>query len=189
MGKLNTALKVFLVYAIFLGIFYPLLITGISFVVMHDKAEGSLIKKNGEIIGSKLIAQEFNDPGYFHSRFSFINYNAANSGASNFAPSNQKFLAEVAERIDKVRMENGIPQDKKIPADMVLASGSGLDPHISIENARLQLPRVAAVRGLPKEKIDALIKKNIDRDFVGIWGDEGVNVLLLNLDLDSISTK
>lgn len=186
MSKIIVSLRAFLTLAILLGIIYPLFITGLSKIIMPQKANGSLIIKNKEIIGSKLIGQSFDDPKYFHSRFSASNYDAKKSTASNLAPSNKKLLEQVATRIKQIKTENNLKKDIDLPADMVLTSASGVDPHISISNAMLQLPRVAKIRKIPSNKIESLIKQNTDPDFIGIWGHEGVNVLKLNLALDEL---
>jgi potassium-transporting ATPase KdpC subunit len=188
MEKFLISLRAFIAFLILLAV-YVFFVTVISNTFMSDKANGSLIKKNNVIIGSSLIAQEFHSAKYFHSRFSAVNYNAINSGASNLAPSNKKLLEDTEKRIATVRLENKIPVGKEIPADMVLESGSGLDPHISYENAMLQLPRVAKARNLSEKIVTDLIDKNIDDDFIGIWGQEAVNVLKLNIALDELTNK
>ncbi len=185
MQKLITSCRAFLVFALFLGLIYPLFIMGIGQVIFPVKANGSLLKNHDNtIIGSKLIAQEFTAHKYFHSRFSAINYNAADSGASNLSISNAKLYKQTKKHINHIRLENDFPDDMKLPADMVLESASGLDPHISLANTMLQLPRVAKHRGLTQERVKKLIETTIDDDFIGIWGAEGVNVLKLNIALD-----
>ena len=184
-----TALKAFLLFAILTGIIYPLSITAIAQITMPSQANGSLIKANGIIIGSKLIGQNFDKPEYFHSRPSSVNYDAAGSGGSNLGPSSKKLIDQVADRIKSVRAENNIPTNKTVPADMVLTSASGLDPHISTENALLQLQRVAKNRNISESKVKELVKKSTDHDFIGIWGQSGVNVLKLNLALDNLATQ
>lgn len=181
-----TALKVFLLFAILTGIIYPLSITAIAQITMPHQANGSLIKANGIIIGSKLIGQNFDKPEYFHSRPSAVNYAADGSGGSNLGPSSKKLMNQVQDRINLVRAENNIPVDKTIPADMILTSASGLDPHISLQNALLQVSRVAKERNLPEAKLKELVKKSTDHDFIGLWGQAGVNVLKLNLELDKL---
>jgi len=189
MSRLTTALKVFIVFALLLGLGYPVLITGISQLLMHDEANGSLIEKNGKVVGSKLIAQAFTQPQYFHSRPSAINYDATNSGGSNLGPSNPTLLKQVAARIARIRNENNLAPHTPLPADMVLTSASGLDPHISIENALLQSPRVTMARHMLPDTVNQIIMENIDADFIGIWGKAGVNVLELNLALDKLQKK
>ena len=184
-----TALKVFLLFAVLTGIIYPLSITAIAQITMPYEANGSLIKENGKVIGSKLIGQNFDKLEYFTGRPSAVNYAADSSGASNLGPSSKKLMNRVADRIKSVRAENNIPADKTIPADMVLTSASGLDPHISVENAMLQISRVAKERNLSETKLKELIAKSTEHDFIGLWGQSGVNVLKLNLELDKISGK
>jgi K+-transporting ATPase ATPase C chain len=189
MRNVVVAIKAFLVFAILLGILYPLAITLIGKSFMPYPANGSLIINHGKIIGSKLIAQEFTDAKYFHSRFSAVNYDAENSGASNFAPTNKNFLVQTKARIAAIRREDYIKPGLDLPADMVTASGSGLDPHISLENALLQLPRVAAARNLQESVIKSLILQHTNHDFIGLWGKAGINVLELNLALDKLTLK
>lgn len=185
MNKIIVSLRAFLTLAILLGIVYPLLITGISKIFMPQKANGSLIVKNNEIIGSELIGQNFDDPKYFHSRFSAADYAPEYSKASNLGPSNKKLLDQVEARVKQIRAENHLSKNAELPADMVLSSASGVDPHISIRNAMLQLSRIAKIRKIPPNKIEALIKQNTDPDFIGLWGHEAVNTLKLNIALDS----
>lgn len=162
-----------------LGLIYPLAITGIAQTIMKDKANGSIIKINGKIVGSSLIGQKFDKPEYFNSRPSAVDYNASGSGASNLGPSSKKLIERVKETISREKLGN-----KNIPADMVLTSASGLDPHISIANAQSQIPRIAKLRKLDETKLNELVKKNTDSDFIGVWGQHGVNVLKLNIALD-----
>ena len=189
MQKLITSIRVFLVFTILLGLVYPLLIMVIGQTIFPYQAKGSLIIYQGKTIGSALIAQEFTSDKYFHSRFSAVNYNASHSGGSNLAMSNASLYQQVEKHIAQVKLENNLPPDAKLPADMVLNSASGLDPHISLANAMLQLPRVMKVRNLSKEKIKKLIYDCFDPDFIGIWGQKGVNVLKLNLALDGVEAR
>ncbi|MEI7474970.1 MAG: potassium-transporting ATPase subunit KdpC [bacterium] len=188
-SELITSIKVFMGFSILLGIIYPLTITCIAQITMPEKANGSLIKEKGVIIGSSLIGQKFDKPQYFNSRPSAVDYNAAGSGGSNLGPTSKKLITTVEERIKVIQKDNNLNKTKKIPADMVLTSASGIDPHISIENATIQIHRISKVRGISESKIKELINKNMDSDFIGIWGQSGVNVLKLNLDLDKISGK
>jgi len=182
MKEIITSIKVFIVFSILLGLMYPLAITGIAQATMKDKANGSLIKIDGKVVGSSLIGQKFDEPEYFNSRPSAVDYNAAGSGASNLGPSSKKLIERVKETINKEKL-NG----KKIPADMVLTSASGLDPHISLENAQAQIPRIAKVRNISEIKLNEIVNKNTDSDFIGIWGRQGVNVLKLNIAIDKMS--
>lgn len=177
------AIKSFIIFSILLGLIYPLAITGIAQVTMKDKANGSLIVENGKVVGSSLIGQNFGSPTYFNSRPSAVDYNAAGSGASNLGPSSKKLIEQVKERVNSKRETvNGL-----IPADAVLTSASGLDPHISLENAQLQAQRVAKIRNISEIQMKKLIDENTDHEFIGIWGQEGVNVLKLNLALDKLT--
>lgn len=186
MQKIVTSFRVFIAYAILLGLIYPFFIMGIGHIIFPYQANGSLLERHGKIIGSTLIAQEFTSNKYFHSRFSSINYNAASSGGSNLAPSSKKLIELTKEQIKKAKLENELSVNIQLPADMVLDSASGLDPHISWTNAMLQLPRVAKYRGLSEDRVKNIIHANIDPDFIGIWGKEVVNVLKLNLALDEL---
>jgi potassium-transporting ATPase KdpC subunit len=167
---------------------YPLVIYGISQALFHDKANGSLIvDPDGTVRGSKLLGQNFADAKYFHPRPSSAGngYDAANSSGSNLGPTSQKLNDAIKDRIAAYRTENGLKESEAIPADAVTASGSGLDPHISLHNAELQTPRVAKARGLNEGKVRELIQQNTDGPDLGVLGDPGVNVLELNLALDS----
>ncbi|MBU0744876.1 MAG: K(+)-transporting ATPase subunit C [Gammaproteobacteria bacterium] len=186
MKKLITSIRVFFVFAILLGLVYPLFIMALGQLIFPYQANGSLITYHDKIIGSKLIAQEFNHPEYFHSRFSAVDYDATNSGASNLPTSSNTLYQQTQANTKKIKIENDLTPDVKLPADMVLSSASGLDPHISLDNAMLQLPRVVKYRGLSRKAVQELIYKHLDSDFVGIWGQPGVNVLKLNLALDKI---
>jgi K+-transporting ATPase ATPase C chain len=167
---------------------YPLVVFGISQSLFRDKANGSLIvDQDGTVRGSKLLAQGFTADKYFHPRPSAAGngYDAASSGGSNLGPTSQKLNDAIKDRIGAYRKENGLSENDSVPADAVTASGSGLDPHISLRNAELQTPRVAKARGLSEEKIRELVQQNTDGRNLGVLGDPGVNVLELNLALDS----
>ena len=148
--QLRPALLVVVVFTVICGFVYPLLMTGIGQAAFNDKANGSLIKRDGVVVGSELIGQAFAAPEYFHARPSAAGagYDGSASSGSNLGPTNPDFLAVVEERAAAYRTENGLPGDALVPVDAVTASGSGLDPQISIANARLQTPRVAEERGL-----------------------------------------
>jgi potassium-transporting ATPase KdpC subunit len=166
---------------------YPLIVFGISQALFHDKANGSLIvDKDGAVRGSRLLAQGFTSEKYFHPRPSAAGngYDAANSGGSNLGPTSQKLNDAIKDRIAAYRSENGLKETDPAPADAVTASGSGLDPHISLQNTELQIPRVAKARGLSEDKVRELVEQNIDGRDLGVFGEPGVNVLQLNLALD-----
>jgi K+-transporting ATPase ATPase C chain len=167
---------------------YPLVVFGISQAFFRDKANGSLIvDRDGTVRGSKLLGQAFADAKYFHPRPSAAGngYDASNSGGSNLGPTSRKLNDAIKERIAAYRAENGLSETEPVPADAVTASGSGLDPQISLRNAELQTPRVAKARGLSEEKVRELVQQNTDGRDLGVLGDPGVNVLELNLALDS----
>jgi len=169
---------------------YPLIVFGIGQVAFHDQANGSLITdKDGTVRGSKLLGQGFTADKYFHPRPSAAGngYDAANSSGSNFGPTSKKLNDAIKERIEAYRKENGLKETDMVPADAVTASGSGLDPHISLRNAELQVPRVAKARGLDTQKVRDLIHQHTDEADFGLLGDAGVNVLTLNLALDSLA--
>ena len=187
--EIRPAVILFMALTLLTGIAYPLFITGIVQTSLPAKAEGSLIVVDGRIVGSELIGQTFQSPGYFHGRPSYVNYSANGSGASNFGPTSARLMEEVSRRIDQVRNENRLPSDQSVPADLVLASGSGLDPHISRQGAIEQVARVAGARGLNHSAVQALIDKNVEPAMLGILGQERVNVLRLNLALDEATRE
>jgi K+-transporting ATPase ATPase C chain len=171
---------------------YPLIVFGISQAFFRDKANGSLIvDSSGTVRGSKLLGQAFADPKYFHPRPSAAGngYDAASSGGSNLGPTSRKLTHAIKERIEAYRTENDLNADQPVPADAVTASGSGLDPEISVHNAELQVARVAKARGLREEKLRELIQQHITARDLGVLGDPGVNVLQLNLALDSVRAE
>ncbi len=188
LSDFRSAIVVTLVLAVACCGLYPLVVFGISQVLFHDKANGSLITDaNGAVRGSRLIGQQFTAEKYFHPRPSAAGngYDASNSGASNLGPTSQKLRDSIAQNITDYRTQNGLATNAPVPADAVTASGSGLDPHISVENARLQAPRVAKARALSVEKVQEMIRVNTDTPDLGFLGDSGVNVLALNLALDA----
>jgi len=171
---------------------YPLIVFGISQVLFHDKANGSLIvDPNGTVRGSRLLGQEFAAAKYFHPRASAAGngYDATSSGGSNLGPTSRKLNDAIKERIAAYRAQNSLSETEPVPADAVTASGSGLDPQISLRNAELQTPRIAKARGLSEEKVRELVQQNTDGRDLGVLGDPGVNVLELNLALDSPGTQ
>src|SRR5215475_13463783 len=164
-AELRPAILATLVLAVVCSGLYPLVVFGISQVLFRDKANGSLIvDPDGTVRGSKLLGQAFTDPKYFHPRPSAAGngYDAANSGGSNLGPTSQKLNDAIKERIAAYRSENGLSESEPVPADAVTASGSGLDPHISMSNAELQTARVAKARGLSEDKIRQLFQQNTD---------------------------
>src|ERR1035437_6281743 len=171
---------------------YPLVVFGFGQILFHDKANGSLlVGKDGTIHGSRLLGQQFTSDKYFQSRPSAAGngYNATSSGGSNLGPTSQKLSDTIKQNIASYRTQNNLDTNAPVPADAVTASGSGLDPHISLRNAELQTPRVAKARNLPVEKIQALVRANTDPASLGFLGEPGVNVLKLNFALDKLQGK
>lgn len=177
------------IFAVLLCAAYPLLIWGIGQLAFKDKANGSLITdKDGAVRGSSLLAQNFSGAPYFHPRPSAAGagYDAASSSGSNLGPTSQKLYDQVKERIAAYRAVNGLGASDTVPADAVTASGSGLDPHISVRNAELQAPRVAKARNLSLERVQELMAAATDGRGLGFLGEPGVNVLMLNRSLDAL---
>jgi K+-transporting ATPase ATPase C chain len=185
--QLLPALLIFLVLTLLTGVLYPLAVTAVAQVAFPGRADGSLIERDDEVVGSRLIGQGFAGESYFHPRPSAAGdgYDGASSSASNLGPTNDDLLTAVGERVDAFRDLNGLARDVKVPVDAVTSSGSGLDPHISPENARLQASRVARSRGVQLSAILALVEENTDGRSLGFLGEAGVNVLELNLALDA----
>jgi K+-transporting ATPase ATPase C chain len=185
--QLIPALLVFLALTVLTGLAYPLAITGVAQVAFPNRADGFLIKRDGKVVGSSLIGQNFSAPRYFHPRPSAAGdgYDAMSSSASNLGPTNPELISEVRKWVAEYRSENGVPAGAAVPVDAVTASGSGLDPHISKANARLQAPRVARTRGLSLDEVLTLVDEHTDGRSLGFLGEPGVNVLELNLALDS----
>ena len=184
--QLKPAILVTVVFTVVCGLAYPLLSTAIGQVAFHDKANGSLIRRDGVVVGSTLIGQTFTAPQYFHSRPSAAGagYDGSASSGSNLGPTNPDLLSAVKDRAEAYRKENGLAADAMVPVDAVTASGSGLDPDISIANARLQVDRVANERGLDVAAVEQLVKKYTDGRQLVVLGEPGVNVVELNLALD-----
>ena len=186
MKQLFIAIKATLVLAVLTGILYPLLVTGLAKVLFRQQAGGSLIQANGKTVGSELIGQRFTKPEYFHGRPSAAGndgYDALASGGSNYGPTNQKLVDRVGGDLKSARAENpGFTGPA--PADMLTASASGLDPHISPASADVQVARVAAARSVSQDQVRQLVAQNTEGRQFGILGEPRVNVLKLNLSLD-----
>lgn len=183
-NHLIVAIKFTLVTTIIFGLLYPLAVTGVSRLLFPKQANGSLLEKNGQVIGSSLIGQAFTSDKYFHSRPSAAGngYDATASSGSNLAPTNQQLVDRVKQDVAKLQQENpGVP----IPADLVTTSGSGLDPDISPAAAEFQIPRITRVRGITAEALHPVIARHTQQRQWGILGEPRVNVLELNLDLDA----
>ncbi|OHD70985.1 MAG: potassium-transporting ATPase subunit C [Spirochaetes bacterium RBG_16_49_21] len=189
MKQFKISILIFLVLSFVFGILYPLSMTGIGQILFPKKANGSVVFLNGRIIGSELVGQSFKSPWYFHGRPSVVNYDASNSGASNFGPTNKKFIDQVREAAERVKRENGLPADAKLPPDMVLASASGLDPDISLESALVQVNRIARVRGIDRPLVIEILNKTREKQYFNLFGNSFVNVLKLNLALDDLQKR
>jgi potassium-transporting ATPase KdpC subunit len=186
--ELRPAIVLFVLLTIITGVFYPLAVTGVAASVFPDAAAGSLIVKDGKVIGSRLIGQPFDDSKYFWSRPSATgpyDYNAGASTGSNLGPLNESLQAAVQDRVAKLKNTDPA-QAGPPPIDLVTASGSGLDPHISPAGAYYQVARVARARGLPEERVKRLVQEHIEPRTLGVLGEPRVNVLMLNLALDEL---
>ncbi|HZW37643.1 MAG: K(+)-transporting ATPase subunit C [Deltaproteobacteria bacterium] len=165
---------------------YPAVVWGIAQTTFPAHANGSLVHVDGRTVGSSLIAQRFSGAAYFHPRPSAAGqgYDAASSGGTNLGPISGKLIGDVQSRVAAYRTENGLPADARLPADAVMSSASGLDPHISVRNAELQASRVATARGMSKEEVLSKVRARTEGRDLWVLGERRVNVLMLNLDLD-----
>jgi potassium-transporting ATPase KdpC subunit len=189
--QIRPAIVSFIILTVITGIVYPILVTGVSQVFFPGRANGSLIYKGGKPVGSTLIGQEFDDPGYFWGRISATSpmpYNASSSSGSNLGPSNPALIDAVKARIKALRTVD--PDNKVlIPVDLVTSSASGLDPHISLAAADYQIPRIARLRGLSQDTVKSIVRQHSTGRFLGVIGEPVVNVLEVNLSLDELKNK
>lgn len=181
MKNLKTAVLMTLVTTALLGLIYPLVVTVLAQALFPDRANGQLIVKDGQVIGSRLIGQPFSSPGYFHSRLSAVGYDAGASGGSNLGPTNKNLIERVRADVARLQAEN---PGRAVPIDLVTASASGLDPHITPAAAEFQIPRVARERGMSESEVRALVAEQTEGRTLSLFGEPRVNVLLLNLALD-----
>jgi K+-transporting ATPase ATPase C chain len=182
-----TAAKVTVILTLFTGLAYPLAMCGLANLLFPSQAQGSLVVHAGRIVGSQLVGQNFSSPGYFHGRPSAAGakgYDAAASGGSNLGPTNRALINTVAQRVKAVLAQNPGARAGQIPVDLVTASGSGLDPEISPAAAEFQVPRVAQARHTSVQRVRELVRRYTRPRWAGIFGEPGVNVLMLNLALD-----
>jgi K+-transporting ATPase ATPase C chain len=198
--EIRPAIIVLVVLTLITGLAYPLAMTAIAGVLFPKQAQGSLIEKDGKVVGSALIGQEFKDDKYFHGRPSATSapdpadstktvpapYNAANSSGSNLGPTSKALNDRIKEDVEKLKAEN---PSAPVPVDLVTTSGSGLDPDISPEAALFQVPRVAKARNLPEDRVRQLVAAQTEGRFAGLLGEPRVNVLALNLALDAATSK
>jgi K+-transporting ATPase ATPase C chain len=198
--EIRPAIIILVLLTLITGLAYPLAMTAIAGVIFPKQAEGSLIERDGKVVGSALIGQEFKDDKYFHGRPSATTapdpadstktvpapYNAANSGGSNLGPTSKALNDRIKEDADKLKAENS---SRSVPVDLVTTSGSGLDPDISPDGALFQVPRVAKARNMPEERVRQLVADNTQGRLAGLFGEPRVNVLALNLALDAAASK
>jgi K+-transporting ATPase ATPase C chain len=199
MHEIRPAIMLLIALTLLTGLAYPLAMTGVALALFPNRAQGSLIERDGSVIGSALIGQEFKSGRYFHGRPSVTTgtdpadparsvvqpYNAANSMASNLGPTNKVLAERVAADVNRLKREN---PDMPVPIDLVTTTASGLDPDISPEAALFQVPRIAKARGLSEERLRQLVNGHVDQRFLGVLGEPRINVLLLNLALDQVTS-
>ena len=198
--EIRPAILVLLLLTLITGLAYPLAMTGVAGAIFPKQAQGSLIERDGKVVGSALIGQEFKDDKYFHGRPSATTtpdpadssktvgapYNAANSGASNLGPNSKALNDRIKEDVDKLKAEN---PSTSVPIDLVTTSASGLDPDISPEGALFQVPRVSKARNMPEDRVRLLVAENTSGRLIGLFGEPRVNVLALNLALDAAAPR
>lgn len=180
----SIALRASLVFIVLCGILYPLVTTGAAQLLMPEQANGSLVKDSeGKVVGSELIGQNFTDPKYFQGRVSSIEYNGAGSGSNNYAPSNPDLMERTKASIEDWKLNNPDVPVCELPIDLITNSGSGLDPHITPQSAKVQIPRISKLTGVSEGELIKLVKEHTESRDLGVFGEPRINVLKLNLAL------
>ncbi len=187
---IGVAVRASLLFFLLCGIVYPLAMTSVAQTLMPDRANGSLIRDaEGNVVGSELIGQSFSDPAFFQSRVSSIDYNAAGSGSSNYAPSNPDLLQRMRNSIDAWKKDNPDVPTSVLPISLITNSGSGLDPHLTPESAEVQIPRISKLTGIPVDDLEQLVRRHTEGRDLGLIGEPRVNVLMLNLELQAMENS
>lgn len=187
--NLKKSLLISIVFMLICGFAFPMVLTGISQVVFPFQANGSLVEFEGKKVGSETVGQDFTEPYFMKSRPSAVNYNTADevvdvaSGSNNYGPSNKELQKRVKKDIDEFLKQNPSVKKEDIPTDLLTASGSGLDPHISVKAAKIQIPAIAKASGIQKEELNKIVDENTEGKMLGIFGEEKVNVLKVNLEI------
>ncbi len=187
---IGVALRASLLFFLLCGIVYPLAMTGVAQTLMPDRANGSLIRDSQDnVVGSELIGQNFSDPAFFQGRVSSIDYNGAGSGSSNYAPSNPELLLRMRNSIEAWKKDNPDVPESELPVSLITNSGSGLDPHITPLSAKVQVPRISKLTGIPVDDLEQLVRRHTEGRDLGLIGEPRVNVLMLNLELQAMENS
>jgi len=187
---IGVALRASLLFLLLCGIVYPLAMTGVAQTLMPDRANGSLIRDSQDnVVGSELIGQSFSDPALFQGRVSSIDYNGAGSGSSNYAPSNPELLLRMRNSIEAWKKDNPDVPESELPVSLITNSGSGLDPHITPLSAKVQVPRISKLTGIPVDDLEQLVRRHTEGRDLGLIGEPRVNVLMLNLELQAMENS
>lgn len=187
---IGVAVRASFLFFLLCGIVYPLAMTGVAQTLMPDRANGSLIRDSQDnVVGSELIGQNFSDPAFFQGRVSSIDYNGAGSGSSNYAPSNPELLLRMRNSIEAWKKDNPDVPESELPVSLITNSGSGLDPHITPLSAKVQVPRISKLTGIPVDDLEQLVRRHTEGRDLGLIGEPRVNVLMLNLELQAMENS